>query len=68
MNSFEWEEKCVPLKKQLRNGGSWGRDDQKFRDGCRTVIVPSSTSPGTLDKEVALLTTFDSTSQYKCCD
>ena len=68
MNSSAWEEKCIPLKKQLRRSGSWGCDDQKFRDSCRTVIVPSSTSPGTLDKEVALLTTFDSTSQYKHCD
>ena len=62
MNSSAWEEKCIPLKKQLRRSGSWGCDDQNFRDGHRAVTSPSSTSPRTLDKEVALLTTLNSTS------
>ena len=61
MNSSAWEEKCIPLKKQLRRSGSWGCDDQNFRDGHRAVTSPSITSPWTLDKEVALLTTFNST-------
>jgi hypothetical protein len=56
MNSSAWEEKCIPLKKQLRRSGSWVCDDH------RAVTSPSSTSPRTLDKEVALLTTFNSTS------
>ena len=63
MNSSAWEEKCIPLKKQLRRSGSWGCDDQNFRDGHRAVTSPSSTSPRSLDKEVALLTTFNSTSR-----
>ena len=64
MNSSAWEEKCVPLKKQLRNGGSWGCDDQHYRDGhSRAVTSPTiHASPRTLDKEVALFTTFNSTS------
>ena len=63
MNSSAWEEKCIPLKKQLRRSGSWGCDDQNFLDSNRAVTSPArSTSPRTLDKEVALLTTFNSTS------
>ena len=65
MNSSAWEEKCIPLKKQLRRSGSWGCDDQNFRDGHRAVTSATgiSTSPRTLDKEPALLTTFNSTSR-----
>ena len=64
MNSSAWEEKCIPLKKQLRRSGSWGCDDQNFLDSHRAVTSPArSTSPRTLDKEVALLTTFNSTSR-----
>ena len=62
MNSSAWEEKCIPLKKQLRRSGSWVCDDQNFRDSHRAVTSPSSTSPRTLDKEAALLNTFNSTS------
>ena len=63
MNSSAWEEKCIPLKKQLRRSGSWGCDDQNFLDSHRAVTSPArSTSPRTLDKEVSLLTTFNSTS------
>jgi hypothetical protein len=64
MNSSAWEEKCIPLKKQLRRSGSWGCDDQNFRDSHRAVTSPASnTSLRTLDEEVALLTTFNFTSR-----
>ena len=42
-NSSEWEDKCVPLKRLLRNG-SWGNDGQNFRDGHHHVNSSSSGS------------------------
>ena len=59
-NSSEWEEKCVPLKRLLRNG-SWGNDGQNFRDGHHVKSSSSgrSNSPQLLEKEVTLHTAFD---------
>ena len=49
-NSSEWEEKCVPLKRLLRNG-SWGNDGQTFRDGhhVNSSSSGSSNSPQLLE-------------------
>ena len=62
VNSSVCEEKCIPMKKRLRRSGSWGYDDQNFRYRHRDVTSPSSTSHRTLDKEIAILNTFISTS------
>ena len=65
-NSSEWDEKCVPLKRLLRNGGWSTNDGQKFRDAGHHVNSSSSgsrSSPQLLENKVTLHTAFDSNSK-----